>query len=142
MATAPYPCFWLKDNAREAADYYCSIFPDSRIINANPMAVVFDLNGARHMALNGAGDHGFNEGISLVITCDNQEEIDHYWDCLSENGQPGRCGWLKDKFGVSWQVVPRILGELMSNPETAPKTMYAFMQMSKFDIAKLLEAQA
>jgi len=142
MINQPYPCFWFAEQAQEAAEYYCSIFPHSRILNSNPMAVVFELNGIRHMALNGGAKDSFTDGISLVITCETQAEIDHYWDSLCQGGTPGRCGWLKDKYGVSWQVVPSVLGKLMSDPQTAPKTMYAFMQMSKFDIQKLLDAQA
>ncbi len=82
----------------------------------------------------------FNEKLSFVLTLDTQDEIDHYWNFFTQEGQAGQCGWLKDKYGVSWQIVPSILGKLMTNPETAPKAAYAFMQMSKFDIAKLEEA--
>jgi len=81
--------------------------------------------------------HNFNEGVSMMVTVDTQEEIDHLWDNLVAGGSPGRCGWLKDKYGVSWQIVPSVLGKLMSNPETAPKATYAFLQMSKFVIADL-----
>jgi len=105
------------------------------------MAVVFELNGIRMMCLNNAAPNiAFNEKISFVLTVDTQEEIDYYWNHFSSDGQAGQCGWIEDKYGVSWQVVPRILGQLMTNPETAPKATYAFMQMSKFDIAKLEEA--
>ncbi len=81
--------------------------------------------------------HNFNEGVSMMVSVDTQEEIDHLWDHLVDGGSPGRCGWLKDKYGVSWQIVPSVLGKLMTNPETAPKATYAFLQMSKFVIAEL-----
>ena len=101
-------------------------------------AVVFGMTGKRFMCLNNGPSHlAFNEKISLVLTVDTQEEIDHYWNYFSKEGQAGQCGWLEDKYGVTWQIVPSILGKLMTNPETAPKATYAFMQMTKFDIAKL-----
>ena len=140
MNKSIYPCLWFDGNALPAAEFYSSIHPNSKILSANPMAVVFELNGAKFMALNGGPEFHFSEATSFVITCETQEEIDHYWDKLTEGGSEGKCGWLKDKFGVSWQVVPSILGKLMNDPEKAPKVMYAFMQMKKFDIAKLLEA--
>jgi predicted 3-demethylubiquinone-9 3-methyltransferase (glyoxalase superfamily) len=140
MNKSIYPCLWFDGQALPAAEFYCSIYPNSKVLSANPMAVVFELNGAKFMALNGGPEFHFSEATSFVITCETQEEIDHYWDKLTEGGSEGKCGWLKDKFGVSWQVVPSILGKLMSDPEKAPKAMYAFMQMKKFDIAKLLEA--
>lgn len=135
-----YPCLWFETQAKEAAVYYCSIFPNASILSENPFAVVFQLNGARFMALNGATKNNFHESISFVISCESQEEIDHYWDKLTEAGEERKCGWLTDKYGVTWQVVPSILGKLMSDPEKAPKVMYAFMQMRKLDIAKLEQA--
>ena len=140
MNKSIYPCLWFDGQALSAAEFYCSVHPNSKILSANPMAVVFELNGAKFMALNGGPEFHFTEATSFVITCETQEEIDHYWEKLTEGGVEGKCGWLKDKFGVSWQVVPSILGKLMSDPEKAPKVMYAFMQMKKFNIAKLLEA--
>ena len=123
------------------AAYYQGIFADFKLISENPMAVVFEINGKRLMCLNNAAPNTlFNEKISFVLTVDTQEEIDRYWSYFTKEGQAGQCGWLEDKYGVSWQVVPSILGKLMTNPETAPKATYAFMQMSKFDIAKLEEA--
>ena len=123
------------------AAYYQGIFADFKLISENPMAVVFEINGIRLMCLNNAAPNmPFNEKISFVLTVDTQEEIDTYWSYFTKEGQAGQCGWLEDKYGVSWQVVPSILGKLMTNPETAPKATYAFMQMSKFDIAKLEEA--
>lgn len=139
--TAPlFPCLWFNGQALEAATFYCSVFPNSKILTSNPMVVSFELNGAKYMGLNGGPEFTFNEAVSFVIPCDTQEEIDHYWSQLTAGGAEGKCGWLKDKFGVSWQVVPSILGQLMNDPEKAPKALYAFMQMKKFDINTLLEA--
>jgi predicted 3-demethylubiquinone-9 3-methyltransferase (glyoxalase superfamily) len=104
------------------------------------MAVVFEINQSKFMALNGGPEYKFSAANSYIITCDTQEEIDYYWDQFGLEGQPGKCGWMIDKYGVSWQIVPSILGSLMNDPEKAPKVMYAFMQMSKFDIEKLINA--
>lgn len=140
MATTYSTCIWC-ENAKEMSDYYRQVFSDFQLISENPMAVVFEMTGVRFMCLNnGPAQLAFNEKISFVLSVDTQEEIDHYWTYFTQEGQAGQCGWLKDKYGVSWQVVPRLLGKLMTNPETAPKAAYAFMQMSKFDIAKLEEA--
>lgn len=138
MSHKIYPCLWLDGQAHEAADYYCSIFPNSRILNKTPLVAVFELDGIRHMTLNGGPEFAFNEAISLVVTCENQEEVDYYWDKLTAGGKESKCGWLQDKFGVSWQIVPAVLGELMSDPEQAPKVMYAFMQMKKLIIKDLI----
>jgi predicted 3-demethylubiquinone-9 3-methyltransferase (glyoxalase superfamily) len=140
MATTYSTCIWC-ENAKEMSDYYKHVFSDFQVISENPMAVVFEMTGVRFMCLNnGPAQLAFNEKISFVLSVDTQEEIDHYWNYFTQEGQAGQCGWLQDKYGVSWQVVPRLLGKLMTNPETAPKAAYAFMQMSKFDIAKLEEA--
>lgn len=140
MATTFSICLWHQD-AQAMAHYYQQIFSDFKLLSENPMAAVFEMNGVRMMCLNNAVPNvSFNEKISLVLTVDTQEEIDAYWNYFTKEGKAGQCGWLEDKYGVSWQVVPRILGQLMTNPETAPKATYAFMQMSKFDIAKLEEA--
>lgn len=140
MSTQFSICLWHQ-NAKEMAAYYQGIFADFKLISENPMAVVFEINGKRLMCLNNAAPNTpFNEKISFVLTVDTQEEIDLYWSYFTKEGQAGQCGWLEDKYGVSWQVVPSILGKFMTNPETAPKATYAFMQMSKFDIAKLEEA--
>lgn len=137
-----YPCLWFTNNAAEAAEYYCQIFPNSRIISANPMVVHIDLNGRVFMLLNGQQDlFKFNESVSFVVTCDTQEEIDHYWESFTQNGgKESMCGWCSDKYGVSWQVVPVQLGELMSNPERAPRVIEAFLKMRKFDIETLINA--
>ncbi len=104
------------------------------------MVVVFELNDTKFMGLNGGPHFKFSPACSYVITCDTQEEIDHYWEKLGNGGKYRQCGWLDDKFGVSWQVVPAILGELMSNPEKSQKVTEAFMQMNKFEIQKLIDA--
>ena len=104
------------------------------------MVVTFELNGKKFMGLNGGPKFKFTEAVSFVVECETQEEIDNYWSRLTEGGQESMCGWLKDKFGLSWQIVPSILSKLMSDPERAPRVMQAFMQMKKFDIEKLEKA--
>lgn len=140
MIKSIYPCLWFDGQSQTAADFYCSVFPDSKIISSNPMVVIFELKGQKFMALNGGPEYKFNEAVSFVVNCETQEEIDYYWEKLTEGGQESKCGWLKDKFGMSWQIVPAILGQLMNDPEKAPRVMYAFMQMKKFDIQKLKDA--
>lgn len=135
-----YPCLWFDNKAKEAADYYGTIFKNFKITSQNEFVVMFEINGTKFMALNGGPEFHFTEAVSFVVNCDTQEEIDHYWDKLCQGGEEGKCGWLKDKYGVSWQIVPSILGKLMSDREKAPKVMYAFMQMKKFDIEKLVNA--
>lgn len=133
-------CLWVHD-AKLVSTYYQNVFSDFILISENPMAVVFELLGKRFMCLNNAMPNiHFNEKISFVISVDTQDQIDYYWNYFTKEGQAGQCGWLTDKYGISWQIVPSILGKLMTNPETAPKATYAFMQMSKMDIAKLEEA--
>ena len=136
-----YPCLWFDGQARAAADFYCSVFPNSKIIIDNGMVVNFELNGQLYMGLNGGDMFKFNEAVSFVIPCDDQQEIDHYWNKLTaDGGQESMCGWCKDKFSVSWQVVPAILGKLMSDPEKGQRVVQAFMKMRKFDIDTLLTA--
>ncbi len=136
-----YPCLWFDGQARAAADFYCTIFPNSKIIHDAGMVVNFELNGKFFMGLNGGSNFKFNEAVSFVIPCQNQDEVDHYWYKLIANGgSEGRCGWCKDKFGLSWQVIPTVLGKLMSHPEKGPRVMQAFMKMNKFDIAALENA--
>ena len=133
-----YPCLWFDGQARAAADFYCTIFPNSKINSDSGMVVIFELSGNRFMGLNGGPNFKFNEAVSFVIPCENQEEIDHYWNKLTaDGGQESQCGWLKDKYGLSWQVVPAMLGELMSNPEKGQKVVQAFLKMKKFDIETL-----
>ena len=136
-----YPCLWFDGQAKAAAEFYCTIFPNSTITSDSGMVVNFELNGQPFMGLNGGNMFKFNEAVSFVIPCKDQAEIDHYWyKLIADGGQESRCGWCKDKFGLSWQVVPTILGELMSNPEKAPRVMQAFMKMGKFDIEALQNA--
>ena len=140
--------------AESAVKFYTSVFPKSEINgillyedgDEQPKGKVkhaqFALNGQVFMAMDGSGSHdfAFNEALSFVVTCDTQEEIDTYWNKLSEGGSESMCGWLKDRFGVSWQIVPSVLGKLMSDPAKSPRVMQAFLKMKKFDIEKLMEA--
>jgi predicted 3-demethylubiquinone-9 3-methyltransferase (glyoxalase superfamily) len=136
-----YPCLWFDGQAQEAAKFYCSIFENSKITADNQMVCTFELNGNKFMGLNGGPQFKFNEAVSFVVDCETQEEIDHYWSSLiSDGGSEGRCGWLKDKFGVSWQIVPTILPKLLSDPARSQKVMEAFMKMTKFDIQALENA--
>jgi predicted 3-demethylubiquinone-9 3-methyltransferase (glyoxalase superfamily) len=135
-----YPCLWYDGNAKEAADYYCSIFKSSKITSENQMVVTFELNGFKFMGLNGGPHYKFSPATSFVVECDTQEEIDYFWERLGEGGSYSQCGWLDDKFGMSWQVVPTVLSKLMGDPEKAPRVIEAFMKMSKFDIAALENA--
>jgi len=135
-----YTCLWFDGKAKEAADYYCSIFKNSKVISANPMVVIFELNNTKFMALNGGPHYKFSPATSHVIECTTQTEIDYYWEQLGKDGKYSQCGWLDDKYGVSWQIVPAILGELMTDPEKAPRVMQTFMQMKKFDIETLKNA--
>jgi len=140
MTNQIYPCLWFDNQAKAAADFYCSVFKNSKITHDTPMVVNFELNGKKFMGLNGGPQFKLNEAVSFVVECETQEEIDHYWNKLTEGGIEQPCGWLKDKFGVSWQIVPAILGKLMSDPEKAPRVVEAFMKMKKFDIKKLINA--
>ena len=148
------PCLWFDRNAEEAANHYVSIFKNSRIVTtsrygeAGPLpkgtvlTVIFELEGQRFMGLNGGPLFKFSEAISMMVACDTQDEIDAFWEKLSAGGEKGRCGWLKDKFGVSWQVVPSMLSELMGGGDAARanRVMTALMRMNKLDIAALRRA--
>ena len=141
MTNLIYPCLWFDGQAQAAAQFYCSIFKDSRITADHSVAVTFELNGKKFMGLNGGPEFKFNEAVSFVIDCETQQEIDYYWEQLtSDGGKEGRCGWLKDKFGVSWQVVPTILAQLLSNPDRAQRVIQAYMKMNKFNINALENA--
>ena len=135
-----YPCLWFDGQAKAAADYYCAIFKNSAILNENPIVVLFELNGFKFMALNGGPKYKPTPANSFVIECETQQEIDHYWEKLGEGGRYDQCGWLDDKFGFSWQIVPTVLHKLMADPDKAPRVVNAFMQMSKFDIQTLMDA--
>lgn len=148
------PFLWFDTEAEEAAAHYTSIFGDSRIVKvthfgeAGPrpagmvMTVEFDIAGQRFVALNGGPEFKFNEAVSFSVECEDQEEVDYYWDRLGEGGEEGPCGWLKDKYGVSWQVSPRILDEMISDPDPAKakRVTEAMMAMKKIDIRGLKDA--
>jgi predicted 3-demethylubiquinone-9 3-methyltransferase (glyoxalase superfamily) len=136
-----FPCMWFDGNAKSAAEFYCSVFKNSKITDENPMVVMFELNGKKVMGLNGGPQFKFNEAVSFVVNCDTQEEIDYYWEKLTgDGGQESMCGWLKDKFGFSWQIVPSMLAQLMSDPSKGQRVMQALMGMRKLDIDKLKNA--
>ncbi|MBN70425.1 MAG: hypothetical protein CME32_14235 [Gimesia sp.] len=148
------PFLWFDNNAEEAIDYYTSIFKNSKRFDVSRygeggpgpagsvMVAAFELEGQRFTALNGGPLFKFNEAISFVVNCDSQDEIDEYWEKLSAGGEPGQCGWLKDRFGVSWQIVPTILPELMQtgDAEKTSRVMAALMQMTKLEIDGLQRA--
>ena len=140
MVKQMYPCLWFDGKAKAAADYYCSIFKNSKIISENLIVVQFELNGNRFMALNGGPKYKFTPATSFVIECETQEEIDFYWDKLGKGGRYDQCGWLDDKFGVSWQIIPVVLQQLMNDPLKAPRVIDAFMKMTKFNIEALVSA--
>lgn len=133
-----FTCLWFDGQAQEAAKFYCSIFKNSKITEDLQMVVTFELDGKKFMGLNAGPQFKFNEAISLVVECETQEEIDYYWNKLTSNGgSEGNCGWLKDPFGLSWQIVPAVLPKLLKNPDKAQHVMDAFMKMKKFDIKTL-----
>ncbi len=136
------PFLWFDDQALDAAKFYCSIFKNSEIVNSSPMIVTFELEGQKFIALNGGSQFKFTEAISLFVECESQEEVDEFWEKLSAGGAKSQCGWLKDKYGLSWQVVPSILMELMSDsdPKESQRVMDAIMKMSKIEIKLLQQA--
>jgi predicted 3-demethylubiquinone-9 3-methyltransferase (glyoxalase superfamily) len=134
------PFLWYDGKAREAAEFYVSVFKNSKVISHNPMVSVFELEGLRFNALNGGPEFKFNESVSFVVSCDTQEEIDYFWKKLSEGGNESQCGWLKDKYGLSWQIVPAILGTLMNEPSKAERVMKVVMKTKKFNIDELMQA--
>jgi predicted 3-demethylubiquinone-9 3-methyltransferase (glyoxalase superfamily) len=154
MQTKIIPNLWFDTEAEEAAGFYVSVFPNSRIVNvthyneAGPreagmvMTVEFELDGQRFVGINGGPEFEFDEAVSFQITCETQEEIDAYWEQLSEGGEEGPCGWLKDRYGLSWQVVPSGMDELFADPdpERAKRAMEAMLGMRKLDIAELRSA--
>lgn len=153
-------CLWFDSEAEEAARFYTSVFKNAKIDRithyteagqethkrppGSVMTVEFNLDGQQYTALNGGPAFKFNEAVSFEVHCDNQDEIDYYWDRLGENGDPKarQCGWLKDRYGLSWQIVPRMMGDLMSDsdPEQAGRVMNAMLTMKKLDIAALERA--
>ncbi len=135
-----YPCLWYNNQAQEAVSYYCSIFKNAKVLNDQGMMVIFELNDTKFMALNGGPAFQFNESISMVLNCEGQEEVDYYWNALTaDGGAESQCGWLKDKFGVSWQIVPVELMETVGNsdPEIREYAFQAMLKMKKIEIEKL-----
>jgi predicted 3-demethylubiquinone-9 3-methyltransferase (glyoxalase superfamily) len=147
---------WFDNNAEEAVNFYTSIFKNSKVLNSTRygeigpgpkgtiMTIEFELDGQVFTALNGGPEFNFNEAISLVVHCDTQEEVDYFWEQLAEGGQHIECGWLKDKFGLAWQITPDVLLELLQDKDTekSQRVMKAMMQMKKLDIARIKEAAA
>jgi len=163
MASLPQkvtPCLWFDTQAEEAANFYISVFANSRIKQisrygnagqdvhgkqaGSVMMVAFELEGQTFTALNGGPQFKFSEAISFQVMCDSQDEIDHFWEKLSDGGQEGPCGWLKDKYGLSWQIVPSALPQLISQSsgDARDRVMSAVMKMKKFDLEALKRAQA
>ena len=137
------PFLWYNNKAEEAAKFYCSIFENSRVVNSSPMVVTFTLEGQQFLALNGGPQFKFTEAISLMVNCESQEEVDMFWEKLIQGGgAESRCGWLKDKYGLSWQIIPTILGKLMggADREKSGRVMQEILKMNKIDIKKLEEA--
>jgi predicted 3-demethylubiquinone-9 3-methyltransferase (glyoxalase superfamily) len=136
------PFLWFDGQAAEAAKFYTGIFKQSKIENISPMMASFELDGIKFIALNGGPQFKFTEAISFFVSCQTQREIDYFWEKLSAGGEKSRCGWLKDKFGVSWQIVPPILGELLNDEDEikSQRVMRAMLQMDKLDIKTLQQA--
>jgi predicted 3-demethylubiquinone-9 3-methyltransferase (glyoxalase superfamily) len=154
------PCLWFDTQAEEAAKFYASVFKNSKVGKISRygkegfevhgkkagtvMTVEFELEGQKFLALNGGPHFKFNEAVSFQVHCETQQEIDHFWSELAKDGEEGPCGWLKDKFGLSWQIIPKALPEMLTdgNSETAQRVMRSMLQMRKIDIAALRRAQA
>lgn len=148
------PCLWFDTQGEEAATFYTTVFHNSRILEiarygaAGPgpegsvLTVTFELDGQKFVALNGGPQFTFNEAISFQVSCETQAEVDYFWSTLSQGGEEGQCGWLKDKYGVSWQIIPTALGELMSDPDAvqSQEAMKALLEMRKIDIEVLQRA--
>ena len=148
------PCLWFDGKAEEAAGYYVSVFDNSRVVHvdrfsdvgpdpAAPVVFVeFEINGQPFQAINGGPEFSFSEAVSFAIECADQAEVDRYWDALTDGGEPSQCGWLKDRYGVSWQVVPRALNELLrdADREKAGRVMRRMLQMTKLNVAELQAA--
>jgi predicted 3-demethylubiquinone-9 3-methyltransferase (glyoxalase superfamily) len=148
------PCLWFDTEGEEAANFYTSVFKNSRILDvsrygeAGPrpagtvMTVTFELAGQEFVALNGGPEFTFNEAVSFQVSCESQDEVDEYWNRLTEGGEPGPCGWLKDRYGVSWQIIPTALNELLDDPDPgrSQRAMKAMLEMGKIDIAALRRA--
>ena len=154
MAQKITPNLWFDGNAEEAANYYLSVFENSRIVSVarypegspgpagDVMVVEFELNGQRFTGINGGPQYKFSEAVSFQISCETQDEVDYYWEKLTDGGEEGPCGWLKDRYGLSWQVTPRGMDELFGgdDPERAQRAMQAMLKMKKLDIGELRAA--
>jgi len=156
------PCLWFDTQAEEAAQFYCSIFPNSRVLRisrygeagreihgmpaGSVLTVAFELDGQEFTALNGGPVFRFNEAVSFQVSCDDQDELDYYWDRLAAGGDEAsqRCGWLKDRYGLSWQIVPAVLADMMTDADgrKSERVMTALLKMKKLDIAALRQAYA
>jgi predicted 3-demethylubiquinone-9 3-methyltransferase (glyoxalase superfamily) len=148
------PCLWFDTQGEEAANFYTSVFKNSRILGvsrygeAGPrpagtvMTVAFELDGQEFVALNGGPEYQFTEAVSFQVNCADQAEVDEYWARLTEGGEPGPCGWLKDRYGVSWQIIPRELSTLLNDPDQgrAQRAMQAMLQMGKIDVDAIRKA--
>ena len=136
------PFLWFDGKAEEAARFYVSIFKNSKIVSATPMSVTFQLEGQPFYALNGGPQYKFTPAISLFVNCETQQEVDELWGKLSASKSDEQCGWLKDKYGLSWQIIPTVLGKLMGdrNPKKAGAAVQAMLQMKKLDIKELQRA--
>lgn len=147
-------CLWFANEAEEAAEFYTAAFDDSRILNVSrygeggpgpageAITVEFELEGRRFLALNGGAPGNYTEAISFMVDCADQEQVDRYWSALTDGGAEGRCGWLKDRYGVSWQIIPSVLGSLIAGPDPdgAQRAMQAMLGMQKLDIGALQSA--
>ena len=148
------PCLWFDGNAEEAISFYASIFKNSKVVDVSHygegapypagtvLAATFQLEGQEFMAINGGPEFPFTEAVSLYVKCKNQEEVDEFWEKLLQGGEESQCGWLKDKYGLSWQIIPTILGELLGDKDArkAQRVMQAMLKMKKIDIKGLQEA--
>ena len=148
------PNLWFDSEAEDAANFYCSVFKNSRIVNVSHygdavpdkagtvLTVEWELDGQRFVGINGGPQFKFDEAVSFQISCEDQDEVDYYWEKLTDGGEESQCGWLKDRFGLSWQVTPKEIGEIFSDsdPEGAQRAMKAMFSMRKLDIAELRRA--
>jgi predicted 3-demethylubiquinone-9 3-methyltransferase (glyoxalase superfamily) len=137
------PFLWFDGKAEEAMHFYVSVFPNSKVLSVSPMTVSFELDGQRFHGLNGGPQYRFTEAVSFFVDCETQDEVDTYWNKLTAGGgQPGQCGWLKDRFGLSWQIIPKALGRLLGDKDRARagRVLQAMLAMGKIDIAGLERA--
>ena len=136
------PFLWFDDKAEEAANFYVSIFPNSKIESASSTSVTFELEGQKFYALNGGPHYTLTPAVSFFVDCETQHEVDELWNTLLEGGEPLRCGWITDKFGLTWQIIPKLLGEMLQDDddEKSQRVMQAMLQMVKIDVAGLQRA--